>query len=524
MKKFLLFFVLMLVVHNLYSQTASQPLELPNFIIEGKEQIDVQVGTKQIPLLETYLARNYIDSLIIVGKPRNYVVFPVRLPNSIIARSFPSGYVDGNIGSFFTTNISAGYKSYFKDYEVYTFGNFGISGGHIENANYTKFAIGLQTDYIAPEKFYIFGKSKTTTNVDFDYKSYRLYATSEAPRRNQLDFSAKILSIGHFEGYDFQTGARFYTLNLASSGNSISENLLGVFLEVVNKTHQNKMGGKLSLDFRSTENKSTNFFQFEGCGQFVTGRLWLEPKLGFQLANSGFSKTRAMVLLDVVARTNLNENFSLFARFANGLQNKSIRNFFQINPYISDSFALDFCNATELQAKIKYQPNRALAFVLSPTFFYNSRFPVLNISRLGYFDISYIDASIFTLSLEGYWIIEKLGTVSTSLSLNATKQNSNNKDVPTYPVLQYRIDYSKVFWNKVKLAGYFEYLGRRYADLGNSLVLTSFGNLGLGVEYKINNSFVLTFNGDNLLNSNIVHWYGYKEWGLNLKLGLIYKF
>ncbi len=524
MKKFLLLFVLMLVYLNLYSQTASQPLELPNFIIEGKEQIDVQVGIKQAPLLQTYLARNSIDSLIIVGKPRNYVVFPVRMPNTIISKAFPSGYVDGNIGSFFTTNISAGYKSYFKDYEVFTIGNFGLSRGHIENANYAKFAIGLQTDYIAPEKFYIFGESKTTTNIDFDYKTYRLYALSEAPSRNQIDFSAKIMSIGNYEGYDFQTGARFYTINLASSGNSISENLLGGFLQVLNTMHQNKLSGRLSLDFRSTGNKTTNFFQLEGGGLFETGNLRLEPKLGFQFANSSLSKTRAMVLLDVVAKTNINENFSLLVRFDNGLRNKSLRDLLGVNPYLSDSFALDFCNATELQAKIKYQPNKELTFVLSPTFSFNTRFPVLNFARLGYFDISYIDASIFSLSFEGYWILKKFGTISAALSLNTTKQNSNKNDVPTLPTLQFRFDYSKEFWNKAKLAGYFEHFGRRYADLGNSVVLSSFSNLGLVVEYKINSSFILTFSGDNLLNSNIVHWYGYKEWGLNLKLGLIYKF
>lgn len=524
MKNFLLLLILMFIELELYSQSVSQPLELPNFIIEGKEQIDVQVGSKQVPLLQTYLARNTIDSLVIVGKPRNYIVFPVKIPNSIIAKTFPSGYVDGNIGSFLTTNITAGYKTYFKDYEVSAFGNFGASSGHIENANYAKLALGLQTDYIAPDKYYIFGNSKTTTNVDLNFKAYKLYALTEAPKRNQIDLSAKIVSVGDFEGYDFQTGGRFYTLNLSGSDKNFAENLLGGFLEVKNKMHSNNLGGKLSVDFRSTDSKSTNFFQLQGNASFETGNFQLEPRLGFQLANTSISKTRAMVLVDIVAKTNINEKITLWAKFANGLENKGLRDFLAINPYISDSFALDFCNLTVVQAKLRYQPNKDLSIVLAPTFSLNSRFPVLNSVRLGYFDIYYVDATIFTLSFEGYWVEEKIGTVSAAISLNTTKQISNKKNIPTIPSLQFRIDCFKEFWNKVKFVGFFEHFGKRYADLESSLVLSSYNNLGLGIEYIINRFTILTFNAENLLNSNIVQWYGYKEWGLNLRVGLVYIF
>lgn len=524
MNKFLWVILIFLFAKQVFSQTASQPLELPNFIIEGKEQIDVQVGTKQIPSFSTYLDRSFMDSLIIVGKPRNYIIFPVTFPNTFISKNFPDAFIIGNFGSFLSANILAGYKFSYKGYEVYPYANFNFSNGHLDNANYTKFSIGVQTDYLAPEKFYIFGGSKTTTKVNLDFKNYKLYALTEAPSRTQLVFDAKISSTGNFEGFDFETGASLNSANQSGAGNSLGENTLSGFLEIKNREQPNQLGGRISLDFRSFENSSANFFELYGFAKFQADNIKIEPSLGFQLAKSSEGKNRPMVLISAIAHSLLSPDISIYAKLSNRLMNIAFRDFLKQNPYLSDSLVLDYGNKSEVEAKIKYQPNKDYSVVLGANFSLNKRLPVFNVAKFGYFDIQYIDATIFSLNLEGFWENETIGNISASVNLTASSQSNNKKDVPNLPSYKFRTDYSRFFFKKLKFGVFFELMGKRFADIENKFQLSDYNNLGLLAEYILNSSTIFSVNVENLLNSNTVYWYGYKEWGFNFKVGVTYKF
>ncbi|MGB9772037.1 MAG: hypothetical protein ACPLX7_08715 [Candidatus Kapaibacteriota bacterium] len=524
MKKLIWLCLLLFSGLNLLSQTPSQPLELPNFIIEGKEQIDVQIGTKQIPSYPTYLERSTIDSLIIIGKPRNYILFPTSFPTTIISRSFPDGYLIGKIGSFFTLDLSAGYRTNFKGYDIFGFGSFNVSKGHIENANYTKLQLGLQTDYVAPEKFYIFGGSKTTTNIDFSYRNYKLYALNNAPARSQIFFAPQINSIGHFEGFDFKTGANLATANQIGADKNLVENSLGGFLEVSTKTFSIPFGGRISLDIRSFESSSTNFFEFYGYSTLNVNEFKIEPTLGLQFARTSFGKTRPMALISVAASKMIHPNLLIWSSISNKIKNFSLNVFISQNPYLSDSLAIDYPHIIEMNGKAKFQPNNDFALTFSVGYSINNRLPSFNFVRLGYFDIQYPDATIFSLSLEGFWTNPLVGTFSASAKINSTSQSDNKKEVPNIPTLNFRADYSRNFLEKIKLTAFFEFVGRRFADLENSLTLDSYNNLGFKVDYLYNSSAQISINLENLLNSNIVNWYGYKEWGFNFKICVTYKF
>ncbi|MCX7908696.1 MAG: TonB-dependent receptor [Ignavibacteria bacterium] len=524
MYKYFWLVLVFLTAIKTYSQTASQPLELPNFIIEGKEQIDVQVGTKQMPSFPTTLSRATMDSLIIVGKPRNYIVFPITFPNTIISKKFPDGFISGNIGSFLSANISAGYKTSFKEYEIYPFGELNFSKGHLENANYTKLRLGVQTDYLAPEKFYIFGGSKTTTFINFEYKNYKLYAISSPPDRNQINFEGKIVSTGHFEGFDFNTGAILYSTNQTGGGESLGENTIGGFLEIKNRTIYNNFGGRISLDLRSFENNSAPFFETYTYGEFISGNFKIVPELGFQFAKSSRGKNRPMVLIAAKGQIEINPQLALFAKISNKLQNYSFRDFLKRNPYLDDSISLDYANISELQTNIKYQPTKDLTIVLGANLSIYKRLPTFTVSNYGYFNIEYLDATIFSINAEGFWVNEIFGRISAIAKVTSSSQNSNKKDVPLTPLLNFRTDYSRNVFDNIRTGIFFEYVGERFADVENKFSLSNYKNLGFFVEYEPNSSLIFSCNIENLLNSNIVYWYGYKEWGFNFKLGLTYKF
>jgi len=524
MKNFIVIVVLLICTFYLKGQTASQPLELPNFIIEGKEQIDVQIGTKQTPYFPTYLERGAIDSLILVEKPRNYIIFPVKYPETIIGRKFPAGFLSASLGSFLTANLNFGYSTNFQDYDIFSYGEFRTSRGHLENAGYTKLKLGAQSEYLAPEKFYIFGGSKTTTNLSFEYIDYKLYAISKAPGRNQMNFDVKIVSDGNFEGFDFRTGGILNLFHQGTSGNDLNENTIAGFLEILKFEQNNHFGGKITIDLRSLEGNSANFFEVSGFYKFEYNQTDIRPEIGVQLARSTKGNSRPMVLVGLGFKKSLNESIEFFGNFSNKLKNKSFTQFAFENPYLSDTNFLDFTNLSEISGNLKFQPTRNHTTTFGAKFIYAKRYPVFSNSTIETFRIDYLDATFFQIYAEGYRIVPSIGDFSGRIDLNISTLTSNKKEVPYTPLIKVRLDFRRKFFEKVFWNAFAEYIGKRYADTENQIQLDAYNNIGFLIEYSISHLWFASFEIQNLLNSNVMVWNNYKERGLNFKFNLTYKF
>lgn len=506
-------------------QTASQPLELPNFIIEGKEQIDIQVGGKQMPEYVTMMKRSQMDSLNILEKPRNYIVFPITLSSNIIAREFPNGFIIGNFGSFFTTEIQAGYKTVLKDYALSGIGGISGSRGNVENADYFKVDLGLQSDYIAPDKFFIFGGSKTTTNFDFAYQNYKLYALSTAPKRDFAKINFTIKSDGNFEGFDFSTGANAYWISQTGAGAKVSENLFAGFLDIKTKDLEARtFGGHIEVNLRQFRARALNFYEIFGYSNFTYLDFDFEPAVGFQFANASNNKNRVGLLLNLQARKIINKDFSLRLLFANRLKNQSFAYYYEKNPYLVDSLEIDYGNETLVGATIRFEPTKNLNLVGGTNFVYTVRRPCFENTSLGYFDILYLDATIFNIFIEGIFTDGKIGDFSLRMDFVASSLRTNKNDIPYEPSFKIRADYSKRLLDFLAVKATLQYIGERFANIENSIKLSSYNMFSIGFEYLYNSKFNISLGLQNLLNSNVIIWNGYKEREFNFKLGITYKF
>lgn len=507
------------------SQTASQPLELPNFIIEGKEQIDIQVGGKQMPEYTTIMRRSQMDSLNILEKPRNYIVFPITLPSNIIAREFPNGFIRGNFGSFFTTEIQAGYKTVLKDYSLSGIGTLSGSKGNVENADYFKVNFGLQSDYLAPDKFFIFGGSKTTTNFDFAYLNYKLYALSSAPKRDFAKINFTIKSDGNFEGFDFSTGAKAYWISQAGAGDKVTENLFSGFFDIKTKDLEKRtFGGHIDVNLRQFRGKTVNFYEIFGYSRFTYLEFDFKPAVGFQLANASNSRNRIGLLLNLQAQKIINKDLSLQLLFANKLKNQSFAYYYEKNPYLVDSLEIDYSNETLIGGTIRFEPTKDLSLVGGTNFIYTARHPCFESISLGYFDILYLDATIFNIFIEGTFTDGKIGDFSLRTDFVASSLKTNKKDIPCEPSFKIRVDYSKRLFDFLSIKAGLEYIGERFANIDNSIKLSPYNIFSIGFEYFYNSKFNVSLGLQNLLNSNVIIWNGYKEREFNFTLGITYKF
>lgn len=515
----------LIVVQFALPQTASQPLELPNFIIEGKEQIDIQIGAKQRPEYSTMMRRSQMDSLNILEKPRNYIVFPIILPSNIIVREFSDGFIIGDFGSFFTTGVQAGYRTVFKDYSLSGIGGISGSKGNVENADYFKVNLGLQSDYLAPDKFLVFGGSKTTTNFDFIYQNYKLYALSTAPKRDFAKINFTIKSDGNFEGFDFSTGAKAYWISQTGAGAKVTENLFAGFLDIKTKDLERRIfGGHIDVNLRQFRGQVANFYQIFGYSNFTYLDFNFEPAVGFQFANASNNQNRIGLLLNLQAQKIINKSLSLQLLFANGLMNQSFAYYYERNPYLVDSLEIDYGNETLIGGAIRFEPTKDLNLAGGANFVYTARRPCFENTSLGYSDILYLDAMVFNIFIEGIFAGGKIGDFSLRTDFVASSLQSNKKNIPYEPTFKIRVDYLKRLFDFLAVKAMLEYIGERFANIENSIKLSPYNILSIGFEYFYSPQFNISLDLQNLLNSNVIIWNGYKEREFNFKLGITYKF
>lgn len=519
----LIFFLTPVVLVYSLAQDNSKPLELPNFIIEGKEQIDIQVASKQFPSYQTFMSSSIIDTLNYLEKPRSYVVFPYSIPDKIIQKTFPDGYLGVRIGSFFTFGADAGYRMTYKDYVLFGLGNFETSSGHLDNAGYLKYLLSIQSDYIAPEKFLIFGRSKTTTNVKLYGQNYKLYAIDTAPRRNSFGLDFSIQSIGEFEGNNFDIGAKAYLFNQSGVG-SISESSLSGYLQFQFPFFELKPLSSFSVNIRNSKKRTTNFYDFRILIPTVISEFIIKPMVGLQFGQTTNSNSRLGFHLELPVIKTINKDIVAIGKIFTRVEENSFVSLVMKNPYLSDSIDLDYSNSTGILFVANYYPTTDLFLSSEATFIHKNRDVCFDISPPGLFNVKYLATNSFRLTLEGRYENTLLGIFSANTIIEVSTINSNKKDVPNRPIFKFGTRYIRNILDNLNFELKFERYGERFADVDNTLRLYGYNNLGISINYLFGELFVLDFELENLLNSHIYYWYGYKERGFSFNLKLKYKF
>lgn len=505
------------------AQDNLKPLELPNFIIEGKEQIDIQVATKQFPSYQTFMSSSIIDTLNYLEKPRSYVVFPYSIPDRIIQKTYPDGHLGARIGSFFTFEAEAGYRTTYKDYVLFGFGNLEASLGHVDNSDYLKYLLSIQSDYIAPEKFLIFGGSKTTTNIKLDGRNYKLYAIDTAPGRNSFNLNFSIQSIGEFEGNNFDIGAKAYLFNQSGIG-SISESALLGYLQFQLPLFELKPLVNFSVNIRNSKKQTTNFYDLWILIPTALSNFSIKPMVGLQIGQTTNSNSRLGFHLEFPIVKKIDKELVAIGKFFTRMDENSLASLAVKNPYLSDSVDLDYSNSTGISFVTNYYPTVDLFLSSEFAFVHITRDICFDISTPGLFNIKYLTTNSFKLTLEGRYEHIKLGIFSANAVIEISTINSNRKDVPNRPLLKFGTKYFRKILNNLNFGLKFERYGERFANVDNTLKLFGYNNLGISINYLLGQMFVFDFELENLLNSYIYYWYGYKERGFSLNLKVKYKF
>jgi len=514
---------------RLFSQqnADTKPLELPNFIIEGREQLNVQSGIKQFPEKISYLSKSQMDSLNSLEKQQSLLLPQKQLPNSLMSFDFMKGFVTAQFGRFTTPAAEIGYNLNTQGFNLFGNGGFELSSGDVKNSDYSKFFIKLNSAYLADEKFLVFGGSKTTTNIQFKSENYKLYAIPTAPKRVANHLDLLLSSDGSYEGFDFLTGASFKSLGFSQTGSipaNGSDNSLKGWLKFRKDGKEEGFGANAILDFHTFRGQSVNKMDIFGDGKLFFKDFIVMADVGFQIAHNSLNESMFNFLVDAKLDYFLTKNTTIQGELSSKLDNGFFMDYFSVNPYLADTVNIDFGNLTDIKIQMKYEPTENLKLNLGFDYSIGSRSPYFSkVDSTGTFILNYEKATYFSFFMGAIWQASSKDAVLFDFRFLKSSL-PDSKSVPFQSPMNFSVKYNRNWLENFGSEIAFVYIGERYSDKMNKFGLANYYDLKLHAYYKFSKAFMAFADLNNILNNDINIWSGYKERNVFFNIGITWLF
>ncbi|MFW5662898.1 MAG: hypothetical protein ACOCZW_04155, partial [Bacteroidota bacterium] len=492
-------------------QETPQPLELPNFVIEGVERLNVKSGIKQMPDNPRPLSDKELDSLNSLDKQQVALLPPKKLPETTIKTGYSQGFFSAELGRYTTPVLSGGYGLNMEGYELYAKGNIEGSSGHVEGSEYTDFGVDLTSDYIAPDKFWIFGGSRTRTKLDINNSTYNLYALENMPNRRlfNLDFGLDV--DGSHNDVIFQTGGGVSTSQLSQQERNAFDNNINGYLGLKKYLKNFYVGADLSLDFHSVKSDAVNFIQLDGFIAWNSDNITLEGNGGFQFANSSAGTDRGGFLISGKLEYRVNRFFSFRSTARSGLDNITFAEMLERNPYMDINSMIDFpYDIVNIKNRLFYHPKEDFGLSAGLDYRLTNRYPYFSGIDSSII-LGYDKANVASIVAEAFWTPAANGFLVFNFTANTGKLDKADTDIPYLEPYKFSANYSVNWWNDFGTNFGISYIAERNASSVNNEKIQSYINLSARAHYKIDKNLSAYLYLDNLLNSDIEIWHNYKE-------------
>ncbi len=506
-------------------QETAQPIELPNFVIEGVEQMNVRGGIKQFPGKTGKLSQSELDSLNSLDKQQSLLLPIDQLPNDIFSKTMHAGFIKGEFGRFTSPSAEIGYAMDIKNYRLFANAGFDYSGDFVENAGYNSFFANISSDYVAPSKFWIFGGSKTRTSLKFNNSNYKLYGIETAPSRNAFDFGLKVDVDGKYDGVKFKTGTGFNSLQLHSDNGNVFDNNIFGYLEVRNYWKGLLLGIAADVDIHTVGNNATNLFQLGGLGTYKFGNYTLDAKGGFQFASNTMDISRGAFQMDANLEYRINRLFTLKSGLGTGLGKNSVRQLYNLNPYLASNLGIDFQhNIALIKSNLYYHPNENTNIAFGFNYRLASRLPVFVSDTAGNINTDYLKGNILRVTFEMFRQLADKDNITGSLIFNYGTLDENGSAVPYLIPLKATAKYQRMWAENFSTQIGLTFVSPVFTGMDETSELDSYIDLNFSSDYSVSDKLKVFVRMENLINSDIMIWEGYRERGLFASIGILWQF
>ncbi|MDQ1265476.1 MAG: hypothetical protein QG635_626, partial [Bacteroidota bacterium] len=141
----------------------------------------------------------------------------------------------------------------------------------------------------------------------------------------------------------------------------------------------------------------------------------------------------------------------------------------------------------------------------------------------GYFQVSYVKAYIPSIFMECFYLPAENSRFVGNITFTAPTSD-DGKILPYYSPVQISVYYRHLWIKNFGTTAGLDYTGERYTDLANTSKIGGFVNVYIAADYKLFKDISVSCRLDNLTNSDIYIWNGYKERGIYFELGISWQF
>ena len=511
MKSFQLYFLLFFSFAAIAQDDKNPNVELPDFVITGKDVIVVRRVDKIPADMISIVSEEYIKPTI---NPERLefqdVSNPVESDLSILdSADYRRGFIFIESGRY---KLPAGEINYTFPFERGML--HGIMSGinqleYIENSDRKSIFGELKFNYLLPVDGRFIPGTKFTLGGKHQRNVFKFFGSNNPEFKRTLNIGTATAGIQNLFMkqfiFDLNFAGDFTYLDDADFTESFFS--ANAFARIQAENFGLGIKGSFhnqSLNTDSLKDVGSNFYFLRPT---VSLELFDKVKAEFGLSFAGTGDNTLNALF-AAAGFEITENLILLGEYSPQAEFVTAGQLMRDNYYYSQQTVGNIFvkKKNKIKAVAKYEYDRYYQIDGGFEFFKAENLPYyLNPDQTGFFEVATTSATNLNLFLNLIYHMGPYGIFYASFNY-IKMEDSNDKKIPYYPNLKASLTYGYDFENGLRADASVKYLSDRYTDLQNTNKLKSFFSLGFKFTYMLKEHFLLTLSVENLLNRNNYLW------------------
>jgi hypothetical protein len=528
-----IFFILLFTSLIAFAQAQQNPnVELPDFVITGRDIVSIQKAKKMKPELVPTVSKDFFnpnfspDDLGI----QDFINPVSNKLNLLDSLNNYNGYVELGMGVYTLPTAKAVYSIPFTNgiFNSYFNGNNTLNYiNTTRNSSSSQWDGGVNLTYFVDNDVSFFGGTKINLHGNYGVEAYKFYGSNQPDAKRNLNTGDFSFDINNLINKNFLIDAKIsnrYTY-LPKEAVPFSENLLNFSAYTAVELSSFNLSADFNFKNQYLNSSNTGFFNIRPLAGLNISSL-MKVKFGFN-----YSQTSASHFFAPYGSIGIqfNKNLSLFGEIdphAEFVTNGDflIENHYNIPAETPDVFLK---KKFALNAILKYEYDKYFEIDGGVDYYNAESLPYfISVNDTGRFGVAMTASGVnsYTAFINLLFHPGPYGIFYGDVKLNSTK-NSDGHTIPYYPQTEASLVYGFDLFNKALNSSLsLNYYSKQFMDIKNTQEINPYFNMGLKFKYLLFPQFRLTFEVLNLFNSDNYKWNNiYKEPPLNVVGGFSYQ-
>lgn len=535
MMKLLSLFISFFLCTILFAQDKeNQNVELPDFVITGKNVVNIQSVNKKAPPILPIISKDFLQPVystenLKVSEIKSKNLSPLNFKEKI---DFFNGNLELRAGNYSLPEGNINFSQPFTNGLFYIKLDGGSLKAHEDNSDQTYLKGKANIDLFIKNNSDVFPGAKISFGGSYKTNEFKFYAVTNPMKRtlNKGNFSFGFQNLQNRQfAFAVKVTDDFYSFK----SENFDENLITI--NGYTKIGLEKFDVASNIIYKKQSLTDSTGSSINDNYLFANPRANLnfidefKVSLGFtysHVTGNDYYAPFASVSIGLGSNVTVIGEYSPMAEFISQGMMLDRNKYFNTNGFTN----LFFKKTNSIDISLKYEYLKLFEMDLGFNYYSTPNQPYFNLTNLfssimapfpatGEFYLTTANAK----STSGY--IKLLlnpginGILTAEITYNSIEDNSGNK-IPYSPQFRILANYSYDFNSSIKIEPSVKYFSNSYVDIANTVEIKPFVDLGLRITKKLNNNFYVFIEGTNLLNHSNYIYDGYKELPISVNGGI----